>query len=166
MRCPRSEGWTKQRPKFVFFKEKSEVAFKTESLAYLPVFVNMKQLINVTTNLVLTSNQLSCNHDCCDEVCCNSCYDKAGHIGILLRIWCLTWNDTKHLNQKCNSTWLIWHCPSYKQKRWHFRAKTTVHWWSTHGAGHIPLCGIFYVSLLKKAWNAIFSHDHKKVSIF
>ena len=54
--CPRSEGGTKQRPKFVFFKEKSEVAFKTETLAYLPVFVNMKQLINVMTNLVVKSN--------------------------------------------------------------------------------------------------------------
>ena len=48
-------------------------------------------------------------------------------------------------------------CPcAHKQKRRHFHAKTTsaklyiyvgvgsVHWRSTHGAGHIPLCGIFF----------------------
>ena len=37
-----------------FLKEKSEVAIKTKALAYLPVFANMKQLINITTNLVVT----------------------------------------------------------------------------------------------------------------
>ena len=31
-----------------------------------------------------------------------------------------------------------------KQKRQHFHAKMTVHWQSTHGTGHIPLCGIFF----------------------
>ena len=55
MRGPRSEGWTKQRLKFVFFvKEKLEVTFKTETLAYLLVFANMQQLINVTANLIVT----------------------------------------------------------------------------------------------------------------
>ena len=29
------------------------------------------------------------------------------------------------------------------RKKQHFHAKTTVHWRSTHGAGHIRLCGIF-----------------------
>ena len=94
-----------------FLKEKSIVAFKTDTLAYLPVFANMQQLINVKANLVVTSNQLGCNNDCYDEVprnicfdkasrnSCNdkaglnscydkvgrnSCYDKAGPIGILL----------------------------------------------------------------------------------
>ena len=28
---------------------------------------------------------------------------------------------------------------THKQKRRHFHTKTTVHWQSTHGAGHIPL---------------------------
>ena len=37
-----------------FFKEKLEVAFKTEPLVYLPVFANMKQLINITAKLVVT----------------------------------------------------------------------------------------------------------------
>ena len=36
------------------------------------------------------------------------------------------------------------HCPRrYKQKRRHFHAQTTVHWWSPHGAGHILFCGSF-----------------------
>ena len=79
----------------------------------MPVFSNMKQMINVTANLVVTSNQGACNNDyynkvcrnsCYDEAGCNSCYDKAGlnscyneaglkryydkagRIGILLRI--------------------------------------------------------------------------------
>ena len=37
------------------------------------------------------------------------------------------------------------HCPcAHTQKRRHFHAKTTVHWWSTQSAGdfEIPLCHI------------------------
>ena len=34
------------------FKEKSEVTIKTKTLAYLPVFANMRQLINITASLV------------------------------------------------------------------------------------------------------------------
>ena len=63
-----------------------------------------KQMINVTANLVVTSNQGACNNDyynkvcrnsCCDEAGLNSCYnnsgrnrcyDEAGGYGILLRI--------------------------------------------------------------------------------
>ena len=59
------------------FKEKTEVAFKTETLAYLAVFANMQQLMNVKANLVVASNQLGCNADCYDKVRRNSCYDKA-----------------------------------------------------------------------------------------
>ena len=33
----------------------------------------------------------------------------------------------------------------HKQKRRYFHAKMTLHWRSTHGAGHIPLCGIFVI---------------------
>ena len=33
---------------------KVRITFKTETLTYLPVFANMKQLINVVANLVLT----------------------------------------------------------------------------------------------------------------
>ena len=39
----------------------------------------MKQLINVTANLVLTSNHLGSNNDCYDEVHRNSCYNEGGH---------------------------------------------------------------------------------------
>ena len=53
------------------FLEKSGVAFKTETLAYL------QQLMNVKANLVVASNQLGCNADCYDKVRRNSCYDKA-----------------------------------------------------------------------------------------
>ena len=42
------------------------------------VFENVRQMINVTANLVVTSNQLGCNNDCYDEVHHNSCYHKAG----------------------------------------------------------------------------------------
>ena len=77
----------------------------------VPVFANMKQMINVTANLVVTSNQLGCNNDLYDEVChnsfydkagfnschdkvgCNSCYDKAGRIGIL---WILRSGVKRH----------------------------------------------------------------------
>ena len=54
----------------------------------VPVFENMKQMINVTATLVVTTNQLGFNNNCYDKVCrnsCfneagpNSCYDKAGH---------------------------------------------------------------------------------------
>ena len=60
------------------FKDKTEVAFKTETLAYLAVFANMQQLMNVKANLVVTSNQLGCNNDCYDEFHSNRCYIKAG----------------------------------------------------------------------------------------
>ena len=33
----------------------------------------------------------------------------------------------------------------HRQKRRHFHAKTTAHWRSIYGTGHIPLCGIFYM---------------------
>ena len=78
-----------------FLKEKLEVAFKTEPLAYLPVYANLQQLINVMDNLEVTSNQLCYNNDCYDKVRRNSrygqtgrnnCYNGAGRIGILLRI--------------------------------------------------------------------------------
>ena len=46
----------------------------------------MQQLINDTSNLVVTSNKLGCNNNCYDEAGRNSYYDKAGRIGILLRI--------------------------------------------------------------------------------
>ena len=59
-------------------KEKLEVTFKTETLAYLPVFANMQQLNNVMANLVVTSNQLGCNNDCYNKFFRNSFYDKAG----------------------------------------------------------------------------------------
>ena len=45
----------------------------------MPVIANMKQLINVTANLVVTSNQLSCKKYYYNKVCRNSCYNEAGH---------------------------------------------------------------------------------------
>ena len=33
----------------------------------------------------------------------------------------------------------------HKQKRRYFHAKMTLHWRSTDGAGHIPICGIFVI---------------------
>ena len=51
---------------------------KQKPFAYLPVFANIKQLINVTANLLVTSDQLGCNNDCYNEVRHNSCYDEAG----------------------------------------------------------------------------------------
>ena len=84
----------KKGPSFwLFFKEKSEVSFKTETLAYLPVFENMKHFINVMDNLVKTSNQLGCNNDCYDKVCHNSCYYEAG---------CNSSNDKAGLNSCCD----------------------------------------------------------------
>ena len=54
------------------------------SLRYLYAFLarlccaaNMKQMINVMANLVVTSKKLGCN---------NGCFDKASRIGILLKI--------------------------------------------------------------------------------
>ena len=44
----------------------------------MPVFANMKQMINVTTNLLITSNELGSNNDCYDKVRHKSCYDEAG----------------------------------------------------------------------------------------
>ena len=42
------------------------------------------------------------------------------------------------------------HCPyAHKEKRRNFHTKPTVHWQSTHGAGHIPLCGIFILKIIK-----------------
>ena len=38
----------------------------------------MKLLIDVKANLFVTSNQLSWNNNCYNEVCRNSCYDVAG----------------------------------------------------------------------------------------
>ena len=68
--------------------------------------------------------------------------------------------DTKSLNRKWSSTFLIWftrHCPhAHKQKRRHFHAETAVHLRSTYSVGHIPLeilrfcsaiyrhCGLFW----------------------
>ena len=40
----------------------------------------------------------------------------------------------------------------HKQKRRHFHAKMTVHWRSTYGAGHIPLCDIFHYDFLGCHW--------------
>ena len=76
---------------FVFFREKSEVVFRTEPFAYLSVFAHMQQLIkvNVTANLFVTSNQLGRNDDCYDKLCHNSCYDKAS---------CNSRNDEAGLN--------------------------------------------------------------------
>ena len=84
---------------------KVRIAFKTETLTYVPVFANMKQLINVVANLVLTMTGStkyinscydeggcnSCNDEAALNSCynkggCNTCYDEAGRIGILLRI--------------------------------------------------------------------------------
>ena len=110
-----------------FVKEKLEVAFKPKTLAYLPVFAKMQQLINVTVNLVVTSNQLGCNNDrydkvhrnscyheagrnsCRDKAGLNSCYDKTGHsscydeagrIGLLLRVllWASVLDEIKAIS--------------------------------------------------------------------
>ena len=42
-----------------------------------------------------------------------------------------------------NMTYAALHMRAKTEKIKHFHAKMTVHWRSTHGAGHIPLCGIF-----------------------
>ena len=71
-------------PSLCFLKEKSEVEFKTETLAYLPVFTNIKQLIN-------SYGQLNCNiqatcyakvrrNSSYDQAGCNSCNDEAGKL--------------------------------------------------------------------------------------
>ena len=52
----------------------------------MPVFANMKQMINVMANLAVTSNQVGCNNDCYNKFRRNRCYDEAGRIDILLRI--------------------------------------------------------------------------------
>ena len=56
------------------------------------------------------------------------------------------------------------HCTcAHKQKRWHFHAKTTVHWRSTHGAGHFPLCGIFYIFIsINSLGFLVTPHRHAK----
>ena len=53
----------------------------------MSVFENMKQMISATANLVVTMPVTTNNYY--DKAGCNSCYDEAGPIGILLRILCL-----------------------------------------------------------------------------
>ena len=88
---PDEHLWFKSRPfsgrisRFAeFFKGKVRIGFKTETFGYLPVFANIKQLIYVTTTLVLTMTvttkfMVTAGHNSCyNKAGRNSCYGEAG----------------------------------------------------------------------------------------
>ena len=88
---------------------KAQVAFKTETLAYLPVFANIKQLINVTANLLVTSDQLGCNNDCYNEVCLKSCYNEVRRNSCYDEAGRKSCNDEAWSYQMLRQSWLYRH---------------------------------------------------------